>query len=283
MGGDLEAQRGKDSWAFLIEKDVLPMDGLFSILGKWVNLPIHRTRTLTDMSIQAESDRKRPYITADFESTVTVQGPPTTLASVRKLISEYLNSTQSNRVGRYIPIFAPYHASHLYSERDFAKLVEGLASFDGILGFNKELGSSSALLSPCSGYPVNGKSPADILQDVLQDLLARPIKWSDLIRGTASYLTSLELTKYDVYCFGPVHSHKLFASTMQNLLQSEIELCDTTAQSNGQSSTKAANIPIAIIGMSGRFPNANSVDELWRLLADGVDCHKVVIYNPATC
>jgi iron transport multicopper oxidase len=238
------------------------------------------SKNFTDMLIQAESNRKRPYITADFDSTVTVQGPPTTLASVRKLISEFLNSTQSNRVGRHIPIFAPYHASHLYSECDFAKLVEGLASFDETPGFNKELGFSSALLSPYSGCLVGGKSPPDILHDILQDLLARPIKWSDLIRGTASYLTSVELTKYDVRCFGPVHSHKLFASTMQNLLQSEVKLCDTTVQSNGESSRRATNIPIAVIGMSGRFPNANSVDELWSILADGVDCHKVVIYIP---
>jgi hypothetical protein len=39
VGGDLEAQGGKDSWALLIEKDVLPIDELFSILGKWVNVP----------------------------------------------------------------------------------------------------------------------------------------------------------------------------------------------------------------------------------------------------
>lgn len=231
--------------------------------------------------VQAKSDRKRPYITAEFDSTVTVQGPPTTLGSVKDLISEFLNSTQSNRVGRPIPIFAPFHAPHLYSECDFAKLVEGLSNFK-TPGLNKELRSSCALLSPYSGYPVGGKGPDDILHDVLKDLLARPIKWSDLMKGTASYLTSLRLPKYDVYCFGPVHSHKLFASTMQNLLQLRVILCDTTVRRNGGSSTRASNIPIAVIGMSGRFPNANSVDELWRILADGVDCHKVVITSFAT-
>ncbi|MEX3629916.1 MAG: beta-ketoacyl synthase N-terminal-like domain-containing protein, partial [Burkholderia sp.] len=32
-----------------------------------------------------------------------------------------------------------------------------------------------------------------------------------------------------------------------------------------------ADEPIAVIGMSGRFPQARDVDELWRILADGVD------------
>ncbi|MEC5160168.1 SDR family NAD(P)-dependent oxidoreductase [Janthinobacterium sp. CG_S6] len=33
----------------------------------------------------------------------------------------------------------------------------------------------------------------------------------------------------------------------------------------------AADEPIAVIGMSGRFPSARNVDELWRILADGTD------------
>ncbi|KAF3384876.1 Conidial yellow pigment biosynthesis polyketide synthase [Penicillium rolfsii] len=267
VGGDLEAQGGKDSWAFLIEKNVLSIDELSSILGRFV-----------------EYNRKRPYITAEFDSTVTVQGPPTTLASVTDLISEFINSTKTNRMGRPIPIFAPYHASHLYNERDFANLVEGLSSFE-TSGLNKDSRSNSALLSPYSGNPVGDKRPEAIMHDVLKDLLARPIKWFDLIKGTASYLASLGLANYDVYCFGPVHSHKSFASSLQNLLQSEVILRDTTVQKNGESSSGGSNIPIAVIGMSGRFPDANSVDELWRILADGVDCHKVIPndrFNPTT-
>jgi acyl transferase domain-containing protein/acyl carrier protein len=37
------------------------------------------------------------------------------------------------------------------------------------------------------------------------------------------------------------------------------------------SSPSAANEPIAIIGMSGRFPGARTVDELWRVLSEGCD------------
>lgn len=33
---------------------------------------------------------------------------------------------------------------------------------------------------------------------------------------------------------------------------------------------------IAIIGMSGRFPGAESVDELWQVLSEGIDMHKEV-------
>ena len=33
---------------------------------------------------------------------------------------------------------------------------------------------------------------------------------------------------------------------------------------------------IAIVGMSGRFPGADSVDELWQVLSKGIDMHKEV-------
>ena len=33
---------------------------------------------------------------------------------------------------------------------------------------------------------------------------------------------------------------------------------------------------IAIVGMSGRFPGAESVDELWQVLSKGIDMHKEV-------
>ena len=37
---------------------------------------------------------------------------------------------------------------------------------------------------------------------------------------------------------------------------------------------KLTNVPesIAVIGMSGRFPKARSIDEFWRNLRDGVEC-----------
>jgi iron transport multicopper oxidase len=67
---------------------------------------------------------------------------------------------------------------------------------------------------------------------------------------------------------------------MQNMIDTKVILYDTSIQSNDQPSTRASNIPIAVIGMSGRFPDANSVDELWSILAEGVDCHRVVIFHP---
>jgi hypothetical protein len=40
VGGDLEVQGTQDPWALLIEKEVLPIETLVSILEKWVNVPI---------------------------------------------------------------------------------------------------------------------------------------------------------------------------------------------------------------------------------------------------
>ena len=33
---------------------------------------------------------------------------------------------------------------------------------------------------------------------------------------------------------------------------------------------------IAVVGMAGRFPNAQNVDELWKVLINGQDLHQMV-------
>ncbi|KAJ5714630.1 polyketide synthase [Penicillium malachiteum] len=240
VGGDLEVEEHQDPWALLIEKEVLPDTDLASILDKW-----------------DKSSRKQPYITAEFDSTVTVQGPPTTLISLKGIILEFLKSTQS-------------------AQLDVENLVKGLTSFSKAPGLNNERTAGPALLSPYLAHAVDRERPAEIVRDVLKDLLFRPIQWKNLIEGTASYLTSLKLSEFDIYCFGPVHSHKSFISTIQDKIDAKVMLCDTTVQGDQEHSTRGLNIPIAVIGISGRFPDANSVDELWRILADGVDCHRVI-------
>ena len=48
----------------------------------------------------------------------------------------------------------------------------------------------------------------------------------------------------------------------------------------GCENAHATRFPIAIVGMAGRFPEADTPDALWRLLKAGKDCHKEVsIFN----
>lgn len=46
----------------------------------------------------------------------------------------------------------------------------------------------------------------------------------------------------------------------------------STCHAAGQSSFAQDDEPIAVIGMSGRFPGARDVDEMWRCLAEGQSC-----------
>lgn len=40
--------------------------------------------------------------------------------------------------------------------------------------------------------------------------------------------------------------------------------------------SKAANSKIAIVGVSGRFPQAGSMDAFWDVLSRGIDTHEMV-------
>lgn len=55
---------------------------------------------------------------------------------------------------------------------------------------------------------------------------------------------------------------------LQELSQAQPAAANARESENNESSDNA----VAIIGMSGRFPKAENVDEFWHLLRDGVNC-----------
>lgn len=111
---------------------------------------------------------------------------------------------------------------------------------------------------------------------VLRDILVKPIEWNSIIKGAISSVRSLGHTKWETLCFGPLHSQKSLVTSIGSGADVEISLADTSISSVDDGVAEGLNTPIAIVGMAGRFPDADSVEELWKLLSDGVDCHKVV-------
>lgn len=71
------------------------------------------------------------------------------------------------------------------------------------------------------------------------------------------------------YILQQVASKTLTQEQAKTLL---LELNSATQQLDAAAQPGLSDQPIAIIGMSGRFPKAESADEFWELLRDGVNC-----------
>lgn len=204
---------------------------------------------------------------------MTVQGPPSTLRLVSDSLQKACGSSPTYFASE-IPIYAPYHAPHLYYQDAVLRILEGVESFEKTNDI-WSLGQVK-LISPTTGTFYDASDKLDIISKALHDILLEPINWEQLCEGCASFVTSSQPVRWTVRPFGPSKAAKSLLSVINSEANPEVVLEETFAPSSISQTSTTAKEPIAIIGMSGRFPDSTNPDELWKLLEQGIDCHKVV-------
>ncbi|KAL1963683.1 hypothetical protein VTN77DRAFT_7887 [Rasamsonia byssochlamydoides] len=224
-------------------------------------------------------NRKKAYITAEFAKSVTVQGPPSTLSLVERwFLDRYGSSPPQGCRNHRIPIYAPYHARHLYSETDILRIIDSYDSLQQT--YHTHAWSEQQqpqLISPVTGSSYIVTSRRDVLKQALREVLLEPIHWTKLVGGCISRATASGCSNWTVRPFGPIHSAgKNLVASLRAEAHVQVLLDDSCSNRDPPQSAIPAKVPIAIVGMAGRFPEADSHDELWKLLVDGVDCHKVI-------
>lgn len=205
---------------------------------------------------------------------MTIGGPPSTL----NVLIDHLerNSILSSRHRPHrVPVFAPYHAPHLYFHEDVAGILGGLPSLDETFHTNDFPGPQQTLLGAATGEYYYASSRRDLLEKVLYNVLAQPIRWENVLDGCASQVANSETQRWAVRPFGPGPAAKSLASTLKAEKNLDITFDDAFGSSSSQAAT-SKRIPLAIIGMAGRFPSAANHDNLWKVLEQGLDCHRIV-------
>lgn len=173
-----------------------------------------------------------------------------------------------------IPIYAPYHAPHLYHRDAVLRILEEVESFEK----ENDIWSSGQvkLISPATGTFYDTSNKLDIMSKALHDILLEPINWEQLCKGCTSFVASSQPVRWTIRAFGPSKAAKSLLSVIISETNADIVLEEAFASSSLPQTPKTAKEPIAIIGMSGRFPDSTNPDELWKILEQGIDCHKVV-------
>ncbi|KAJ5124897.1 uncharacterized protein N7515_008722 [Penicillium bovifimosum] len=272
VGGDLEDDSEGAPWALLVNTDIVSKDDLLSLVATLVTYSPRQQFECSSDIVQDTPAGKCAFITAEFERTVTVQGPPSTLARFRRALLEKAAPANSNQLGRPVPIFAPYHAPHLYTEAEIAGLTEALDTRIA----EQQSRSPPQIFSAGNGETYSKGTCREVLTEALTDILIRPIRWKHLCQGAGSSIAKASLSSWEIQCFGPVHTQKALASNLSSALGSSISITDTSISNDGTGVDGGFDTPIAIVGMAGRFPDSDSVEELWQILSNGIDCHKVI-------
>ena len=208
------------------------------------------------------------YVSATTCSSFTLSGPPSslksTLAELAKLPGVF--STE-------LSLSAPYHAEHL-----------PLPDIDAILGeheaWDMAVSSQSRFMSSHSGVLVEGiETLRDLLRHALIDVFKRPLN----VQVVAESLKLLARDgKLNLVTIGPCNVGRSFKEALAPI---QIQHIGTgTFCELGTTSSGANPDAIAVIGMAGRFPGADSLEEFWSILEKGIDtCKKVRPLQDTLC
>ncbi|KAI0537564.1 hypothetical protein GGR58DRAFT_513751 [Xylaria digitata] len=202
------------------------------------------------------------YISAFGRSTLTVSGPPSTMG---KLFDKggYFEDCETIS----LPIRAAFHVQHLDP-----------IPLDRLIGDAKPALLSMKvehpfIISSSSGEFLQSNTFMDLLIQVCEDVIQRPMDLEAITRGLDKHLTS----QASCVSFGPesiAHAIKpLLATPLRSWLNSDHSV---KAGSNVPATPLTDPRDIAIIGMGVRLPGSETVEEFWNVLEDGSDLHERV-------
>ncbi|KAI5855057.1 ketoacyl-synt-domain-containing protein [Durotheca rogersii] len=208
----------------------------------------------------------RPYVSAYAPNGVTVSGPPRSLL-------RFTNPESSDTFTfKTIPIYAPYHAPHLYTSEDVDEIIGTLALRDASLNVPVFSGA---------GITVESDSFEKLLRAAVEQILLESIRWNDIVRELQAHLQKEQPRSFSVVAIGTKADQLIYTALRQTSLKALLPSISPAVQSQ-PSITGDGSYPnpgkakLAIIGMSGRFPGARDNEEFWNVLHEGLDMHKEV-------
>jgi naphtho-gamma-pyrone polyketide synthase len=202
------------------------------------------------------------YVSAIGDRSASISGPPSIIASLLEQETE-LASYVSKKLG----INAAFHAEHL-SLPDVTAILGTSACLD------EPLRPNCKIMSTSSGAVLQATTLRDALQTAAIDILRLPLRL-DLV------LNSLKAEAKDhqvhISSFGPCGFTK---SVQQALTKDGVDVSvDEEVLPEGLPSTPSSDELIAVVGMAGRFPEGDTLDEFWDVIRSGRDVHKRVRCN----
>ncbi|KAM0543067.1 hypothetical protein ACHAPJ_012516 [Fusarium lateritium] len=223
----------------------------------------------TDLGLARASS---PWISSLAHHSLTISGPPSVLDKfVHTIVSSAKEATP-------VPIHAPYHASHLFDDGDV----------DQILTSARPTCASRSVIpviSGSSGEMIESLTFSDLLRCCVNDMLVRQLDVVKLSHAVADILHSSPSTQVVLKPIGNNVSNSIVSAlepplvpwcTVDNSITPAISAFRSKPGLQPENCFGPENSKIAIVSMSGRFPDAENLDEFWDLLYEGRDVHRQI-------
>lgn len=198
---------------------------------------------------------------------VAISGPPSVLEKLLAL---------SSLKPHYQPIELPYHAPHLFRSSNVGEIV-GQFHDDVLLSYRPRF----ALLSAASGKIIAADDFRTLLRIVVSDTLRKQLRWDRILRSCVEEVS--QQANFKTCVIFPLSSNnaQLLSSALTRNTRLEVTIDNLVSAGvpplqPPKPTGKSEQSKIAIIGFSGRFPEAASNEEFWDLLHSGRDVHRTI-------
>ena len=195
-----------------------------------------------------------------WDDSVLLSGSPALLEDFMQAYN--VNASKS-------AVYAPFHASHLYSENDVERIIH---TFSPSLA---AITSKHTLLSHLNGQAVPPQTLHSHLAGAVSAILREHVVSYDAFFPIKEVIQAQVAQPCTIVSIGTSNGSKLAAM----LRKTDFGLDDVIYADN-ESIVRAASTPqharqpkIAITGFSGRFPKAENLHSFWDVLHNGIDTH----------
>ncbi|KAL2818236.1 hypothetical protein BDW59DRAFT_175214 [Aspergillus cavernicola] len=217
--------------------------------------------------------RHRCFISAVGLNSVTVSGSPPALSR----FTETLTKSEPGKRVRELPVYGAYHASHIHGVLDFPSFLNR-AGVDP--EFLLSFPTRKTLLCPLTGRPVNAPNALGLFKSVVHHTLQAPLRFDMVVDECVARIQANGTTSITLDVVGPTTAAEGLAAALRSRTEAAVVTRDLIAlesrKDQFQPSGAYNNAPLAIVGVSGRFPGAESAEELWSILEAGLDMHRVI-------
>ena len=179
-----------------------------------------------------------------------------------------------------LPIYGPYHASHLYSATEIEKVLR--LNDLNLCNVLKDASPRFPVISCSTGQWFAGKNPKNLITAVTQDMLQKPLNLQRVLESCVKQARNYQGSLCLVIPFGPTHAANSLVQLLKNETDLEVHLRraphskrDRMASHTGDHGS-SKKCKLAIVGMAGRFPDSATHEKLWELLEKGLAVHREV-------
>ena len=186
---------------------------------------------------------------------VTVSGPPATLEALFQE-SEYFRQRKTVS----LDIFGPFHAPHLYSDVDVEEIVRPITETTV-----KVASPSIRVISGVTEMSLRDVGMDQVLRQIVGAILVRPLSFDRVLSAVISEARDSGREKCKISSVGPSNASSSLLSALQAGTEVEVSLGEQLGPTKPATDPSGTSVKIAVVGMSGRFPNAENLESLLSL------------------